>query len=91
SCPKYLIGACHFIKDLYPDFNKNKRYLIVQRIIHGSQKMRDDPISQKLPLQVHYLITFSLFVSISESCDNLLFTTILSCCFYGCHWLDELI
>ncbi|KAG7443374.1 uncharacterized protein BT62DRAFT_903308 [Guyanagaster necrorhizus] len=26
---KYLTGVCHFLKDLYPDFNTNQRHLIV--------------------------------------------------------------
>ncbi|KAG7440244.1 uncharacterized protein BT62DRAFT_911001 [Guyanagaster necrorhizus] len=91
SGPKYLTGVHHFLKDLYPDFDASQKHLMVQATIHGSRKTRGDPTSQKLPLQLSHLITFCLLANISNSCDDLLFATILACCFYGCHWSDELI
>ncbi|KAG7449999.1 uncharacterized protein BT62DRAFT_868359, partial [Guyanagaster necrorhizus] len=91
SGSKYLTEVHHFLKDLYPDFNTNCKHLMVQATICGSRKIRGDSTFQKLPLQLFYLITFCLFANISDSYDDLLFTTILACCFYSCHWSDELI
>ncbi|KAG7441873.1 uncharacterized protein BT62DRAFT_1042024 [Guyanagaster necrorhizus] len=91
SGPKYLTGVHHFLKDLYPDFDTSHKHPMVQATICGSRKMRGDPTSQKLPLQLSHLITFCLLANISDSYNDLLFATILACCFYGCHQSDELI
>ncbi|KAG7439815.1 uncharacterized protein BT62DRAFT_912285 [Guyanagaster necrorhizus] len=91
SGPKYLTGVHHFLKDLYPDFDISHKHPMVQATIHGSRKTRGGPTSQKLPLQLFHLITFCLLANISDSYDDLLFTTILACCFYGCHQSGELI
>ncbi|KAG7441650.1 uncharacterized protein BT62DRAFT_907692, partial [Guyanagaster necrorhizus] len=87
----YLTGVYHFLKDLYSDFDASHKHPMVQATIHGSRKTRDDPTSQKLPLQLFYLITFCLLTNISDSYDDLLFATILACYFYGCHQSGELI
>jgi hypothetical protein len=37
SGPKYLTGARHFLKDLYPDFATNRTHPLVQVTISGSK------------------------------------------------------
>ena len=44
SAPKYLTGAHHFLRQLYPDFDSNRAHPFVQATITGSRKVRTDPI-----------------------------------------------
>ena len=91
SAPKYLTGARHFLQDLYPDFDTNRSHPLVQTTIRGSKKVRADPIRRKQPLRTTHLETFVHVAHISKSYDDLLFATLLSCCFYGCHRSGELV
>ncbi|KAJ3742265.1 hypothetical protein EV360DRAFT_25286, partial [Lentinula raphanica] len=91
SAPKYLSGAQHFLKDLYPDFASNRGSALVQATINGSRKLRADGVKRKLPLRLAHLQVFERRFFTSPSYDNLLFITILSCMFYGCHRSGELI
>ncbi|PBK70502.1 hypothetical protein ARMSODRAFT_866301, partial [Armillaria solidipes] len=91
SGPKYLTGVRHFLRDLYPDFDINRQSPLVQSTIRGSKKVRADPIQRKLPFRRSHLATFELLAKMSGSYDDLLFITILSCCFYACHRSGELI
>jgi hypothetical protein len=91
SGPKYLTGARHFLKDLYPDFDINLSHLLVQATISGSKKMRADPVTRKLPLRLAHLSAFLHVARQIKSYNDLLFIVILSCCFYACHRSGELI
>jgi len=84
SAPKYLTGACHFLQDLYPDFDTNCSHPLVQATICGSKKVCTDPIQRKQPLHTSHLETFLHVACLSKSYDDLLFAMLLSCCFYGC-------
>ncbi|CAA7266998.1 unnamed protein product [Cyclocybe aegerita] len=91
SGPKYLSGARHFLADFYPEFDSSRSHPIVQATIRGSMKTRADPIRRKLPLRLEHLSAFLKIARDSKSYDNLLFITILSCCFYACHRSGELV
>jgi len=91
SGPKYLTGVRHFLKDLYPDFDTHRSHPLVTATIRGSKKIRGDPVKRKLPLRLCHLETFLRVAQNSRSYDDLLFITILSCCFYACHRSGELI
>jgi len=49
------------------------------------------PVKWKSPLRLCHLETFLKVAQNSRSYNDLLFITILSCCFYACHWSGELI
>lgn len=91
SGPKYLTGVRHFLSATYPDFDINRSHPLVTSVIRGSKKIRADPVSRKLPLRLHHLSAFLLHARSSQSYDDLLFITILACCFYGCHRVGELV
>ncbi|KAF8809908.1 hypothetical protein BYT27DRAFT_7022878, partial [Phlegmacium glaucopus] len=91
SAPKYLTGARHFLQDFYPEFDHNRNHPLVQSTIRGSKKVRGDPIKRKLPLRLSHLETFVQFANHTKLYDDLLFATILSCAFYACHRIGELI
>ena len=91
SAPKYLTRARHFLQDLYPDFDTNRSHPLVQATIRGSKKVRADSIRRKQPLRTTHLETFLHVAHLSKSYDDLLFATLLSCCFYGCHRSGELV
>ncbi|KAJ7461657.1 hypothetical protein FB451DRAFT_992737, partial [Mycena latifolia] len=91
SGPKYLSGARHFLKDLYPDFEESRASPLVQATIRGSKKARADSIRRKLPLRPAHLETFLQFARCSGTYDDFLFIVLLSCCFYGCHRSGELV
>ena len=91
SGPKYLTGVRHYLHALYPDFDSNRSNPLVKSVIRGSQKIRADPVSRKLPLRLHHLSAFLSRAVSSQSYDDLLFITILSCSFYGCHRIGELV
>jgi hypothetical protein len=59
--------------------------------IQGLKKIRGDAIKRKFPLRLCHLNAFLKLAYNSGSYDDLLFITILSCCFYACHWSGELI
>ncbi|KAF5341675.1 hypothetical protein D9611_001996 [Ephemerocybe angulata] len=59
--------------------------------IRGSKKVRADPVTRKLPLRTSHLATFLATARSTGSYDDLLFVTIVSCCFYGCHRSGELV
>ncbi|PBK90458.1 hypothetical protein ARMGADRAFT_1082719 [Armillaria gallica] len=91
SGPKYLSEVRHFLHDLYPHFDANRHSPLVQATIRGLKKIRADPIRRKLPLRRSHLATFNLLARMSGSYDDLLFVTLLSCSFYGCHRTGELV
>ncbi|KAF8799121.1 hypothetical protein BYT27DRAFT_7067107, partial [Phlegmacium glaucopus] len=91
SAPKYLTGASHFLHHIYPDFNQNRNHPLVLSTIRGSKKICADPVIRKLPLRLSHLTFFYDLAFNSNSYDDFLFITILSCAFYGCHRIGELI
>lgn len=91
SGPKYLTGARHYLKDLFPDFDKNHNHPLVLSTIRGSKKVCVDPVTHKLPLRLCHLSTFVNHSISTKSYDDLLFATIMSWAFYGCHRMGELI
>ncbi|KAF8220064.1 hypothetical protein L208DRAFT_1417220 [Tricholoma matsutake] len=91
SGPKYLTGVCHFLQDLYPDFDHNQEHPFIKSTICGSKKVHADPITQKLPLHTSHLETFFHVACHTHAYDDLLFMVILSCCFYACHHSGEFI
>jgi hypothetical protein len=91
SGPKYLTGARHFLHDLYPGFDVNQASPRVQATIRGSKKVRADPVHRKQPIRIDHLATFLSTARRTRDYDDLLFATIMSCCFYGCHRSGELI
>jgi hypothetical protein len=91
SGPKYLTGARHFLHDIYPNFDDNRASPLVQATIRGSKKVRADPVRRKQPLRIEHLQSFVSAANRSGSYDDLLFATIMSCCFYGCHRSGELV
>ncbi len=91
SAPKYLSGARHFLQDIYPDFRRNRAHPLVQATIHGSRKVHADSVTRKLPLRPLHLASFARLALHSGLYDDLLFATILSCAFYACHRIGELI
>src|SRR5882757_8294990 len=90
SGPKYLTGVRHFLNDLYPDFDSSRNHPLVTSAIRGSKKIRADPVRRKLPLRLEHLTRFLDLARKSGSYDDLLFITILACCFYACHRSGEL-
>jgi hypothetical protein len=91
SGPKYLTGARHFLHRLYPSFDSNRASPIVKATIRGSKKVRADPVHRKQPIRIEHLLSFVAAAHSSGKYDDLLFATIMSCCFYGCHRSGELI
>ena len=91
SGPKYLTGARHFLHDLYPDFDVNRASPQVQATIRGSKKVRADPVHRKQPIRVEHLLSFVEKAHQTHDYDDLLFATIMACCFYGCHRSGELV
>ena len=91
SGPKYLTGVRHFLRDIYPDFDKSRASAFVQTTIRGSVKLRADPVRRKDPLRIHHLLMFNNIASESKSYDDMLFATILSLAFFACHRIGELV
>ncbi|KAJ3990767.1 hypothetical protein F5050DRAFT_1552066, partial [Lentinula boryana] len=91
SAPKYLTGAQHFLKSIYPDFGSNRNSALVQATINGSRKLRADPVKRKLPIRPSHLLIFEQRYYGNPSYDNLLFLVTISCMFYGCHRSGELV
>jgi hypothetical protein len=91
SGPKYLTGVRHFLRDLYPEFDTNRASPLVQATIRGSKKVRADPICRKQPIRIDHLLSFVSTAHATGAYDDLLFATIVSCCFYGCHRSGELV
>src|SRR5271169_636345 len=91
SSSKYLTGARHFLKDIYPDFDNNRSHALVKATVRGSHKVRGDPIRRKLPLRTTHLHAFLHVALTSNSYDDFLFITILACAFYACHRIGELV
>jgi hypothetical protein len=91
SGPKYLSGVCYFLHDFYPAFDANRSSPLVQATIRGSKKIRADPVQRKQPLRLTHLSTFLDAARRTQDYDDLLFVTIMSCCFYGCHHSGKLV
>jgi hypothetical protein len=91
SSPKYLTGARYFLHELFPDFNSNRANPFMQATICGSIKVCTDPICRKQPIHINYLLSFVDAANQSHNYDDLLFATIMSCCFYGCHHSGKLV
>ena len=88
SGPKYLSGARHYLKPLYPHFDESRSDPLVQATIRGSKKIRADPVHRKPPLRISHIEL--AYTHRHQSYDDLLFATMLSCAFYGCHRIGEL-
>jgi hypothetical protein len=91
SAPSYLSGARHFLSQIYPDFEQNRAHPTVQATIAGARKVWADPIRRKLPLRTAHLLSFLHIADISDDYDDYLFAVILSCAFYACHRMGELL
>jgi hypothetical protein len=91
SGPSYLSGTRHFLRDIFPDFDAARAHSLVKTTIRGSKKVRADPVHRKLPLRLSHLEAFLLKALHTRSYDDLLFITILSCSFYACHRIGELV
>ena len=91
SGPKYLTSTHHYLQDLFPSFDDNQSNPSVQATIWGAKKVQADPVHRKQPIQLEHLSSFVNFAQHTNNYDDLLFTTIMSCCFYGCHRSGELI
>jgi hypothetical protein len=91
SGPHYLTGVRHYLHDLFPDYDLNRAHPLVKTTIRGSRKVRADPVRRKLPLRTSHLQAFLQTALHSKDYDDLLFITILSCAFYACHRIGELV
>jgi hypothetical protein len=91
SGPKYLTGVRHFLKDLYPDFDANRGHPLVSSTIRGSKKVQADPVERKLPLCLAHLQSFLNVAHCTGMYDDFLFIVLLTCAFYGCHRMGELV
>jgi hypothetical protein len=91
SAPKYLTGVRHFLRDIYPEFDTNRSHALVTSTIRGAKKVRADPVQRKLPLRVAHLQSFVDVARCTGSYDDLLFAVLISCAFYGCHRMGELV
>jgi hypothetical protein len=91
SGPRYLSGARHYLKDLFPEYDAVRAHPLVKTTIRGSLKVRADPVRRKLPLRTSHLQAFLQIAIHSHAYDDLLFITILSCAFYACHRIGELV
>ena|ERR1700730_2566881 len=91
SAPKYLSSAKHFLSKLYPDFESNHAHPTVQSTVAGARKICADPVRRKGPLCLLHLESFQSFASSSGKYNDLLFATIMSCAFYACHRMGELV
>ena len=91
SRPKYLTGVRHFLNDLYPDFDDNRAHPLVSSTIQGSKKIQADPVERKLPLHLAHLQSFLNVARCTGTYDNTLFIVLLTCAFYGCHRMGELV
>ena len=83
SGPKYLTGARHFLRDIYPDFDKNRASAFVQTTIRASVKLRADLVRRKNPLRIHPLILFHNLASESKSYDDMIYATTVSYLWYS--------
>ena len=88
---KYLTGVHHFLGDVYPEFNANWAHPLVTTTVCGSKNVRADPVQCKLPLHIAYLQTFLNVTQCTGSYHDLLFAATMSCAFYGCHWMRQLV
>jgi hypothetical protein len=91
SGPKYLTGVRHFLLDIYPEFDANRAHALVRTTIRGAKKVRADPVERKLPLRLAHLQSFVNVAHCTETYDDFLFAVLLSCAFYGCHRMGELV
>jgi hypothetical protein len=91
SGPHYLSGVRHYLQDFFPEFDSNRAHPFVQTAIRGSRKTRADPVRRKQPLRTIHLEAFLQVALRTQHYDDLLFITILSCAFYACHRIGELI
>ena len=91
SGPKYLTGVRHFLHDLYPSFDASRASPLVQATIRGSKKVRADPVRRKQPIRTTHLAACVDTAHRTHDYDDLLFATIVSCCFYACHRSGELV
>ncbi|KAF8805357.1 hypothetical protein BYT27DRAFT_7297946 [Phlegmacium glaucopus] len=85
SGPKYPTGAHHFLLSLYPDFDINRNNPLVQATIRGSKKVCADPVHRKQPIHINHLSSFVDAANFSGKYNDLLFATIMSCCYAGYH------
>ena len=84
------MGARHYLKEIYPEFDEARNHPLILSTIQGSKKVRADPVKRKLPLRLFHLSLLVTHSTLTQSYDDLLFATIMSCAFYGCHRMGEL-
>ena len=88
---KYLTGVCHFLGDAYPEFDANWAHPLVTTTVRGPKKVRADHMRCKLCLHMAHLQMFLNVAQCRGSYDDLLFAAIMSCAFYGCHQMGEIV
>ena len=91
SGSKYLTGVRHFLKELYPEFDANRSHPLVKSTVRGAKKVRADPVKRKLPLRLAHLQSFIDIAHCTGTYDDYLMGVLLSCAFYGCHRMGELV
>jgi hypothetical protein len=79
------------LQDIYPEFDANRAHALVRTTIRGAKKVRADPVERKLPLRLAHLQSFVNVAHCTETYDDFLFAVLLSCAFYGCHRMGELV
>ncbi|KIJ92811.1 hypothetical protein K443DRAFT_135182 [Laccaria amethystina LaAM-08-1] len=84
----YISFCLKFSLPLTPTPQTLAPHPLVQSTIRGSKKIRAD---WKQPLRLSHLEAFVHVANTTRAYDDLLFATLLSCCFYGCHRLGELV
>ncbi|KAM5539534.1 hypothetical protein V8D89_006806 [Ganoderma adspersum] len=84
-------GACHLLHDLFPHFDTARKDALVQTTIRGSLKTHANPIHRKLPLRISHLESAQSHALHTSDYDDYLFLTVLSCAFFACHCIGELV
>ncbi|THU91096.1 hypothetical protein K435DRAFT_863739 [Dendrothele bispora CBS 962.96] len=79
------------LHDLYAYFDDSRSFPLVQATICGSKKVRGDPIHCKPPLRTSHIQSLVDKATHTRKYDDLLFATIITCPFYGCHCTGELV
>jgi len=59
--------------------------------VRGAKKVRGNPMQRKLPLHLAHLQSFINVALCTSNYDDYLMALLLSCAFYGCHQMGELV
>jgi hypothetical protein len=79
------------LHEIYPEFDENRAHPLVKSTIRGAKKVQADPVERKLPLCLAHLQSFLNVAHCTGTYDNLLVAVLLSCAFYRCHHMGELV